>query len=267
MKLTAMSTLCVDVIGDAKEIRPGGEALNFAVHAEKYSNISVSIIGAIGDDQYGNAIMQSIQDIKIDKTCIHIINGGTTANNRIYLTEDGDRYFRADSWTNGVLTEYRLGEDDINLIKISDVVFLNYYCPYFSDILEMKTKYGFKLAVDFDEERDFIEMEKVAAYIDFFMISGNEEILHIFKNWSEKYAGLFNITLAEKGSVTYCNGREYRVAAVPVAEVTDTTGCGDSYHAGFVCSYLDKGDIVASMEEGSRVASGTLQHYGGFPIQ
>lgn len=263
MKLTTMSTLCVDVFDDSNEIRPGGEALNFAVHAEKYDNISVSIIGAIGDDRYGKVILDSIEDKKIGKSCIHTIEGGITANNRIYLTDAGDRYFKPDSWTGGVYAEYQLGEDDIALIKSSDVIFLNYYCPYFSDIVEMKKTYGFKLAVDFDVERDFVKLERLAPYIDFFMISGNEEILHIFRKWSEQYTGLFNMTLAEKGSVTYHNGKEYRVDAVPVAEVIDTTGCGDSYHAGFVCSYLKDGDIIAAMKEGSRVAADTLQHFGG----
>ena len=264
MKLITMSTLCTDVFPDSNEIRPGGEALNFAAHAEKYSHIDVSIIGAIGDDKYGNVIMDSIKNTKIDKSCIHVIKGGTTANNRIYLTDAGDRYFKPDSWTGGVYAEYQLKEADIDLIKASDVVFLNYYCPYFSEIFEMKKKYGFKLAVDFDVERDFAKMEKLAADIDFFMISGNEDILQIFREWSERYSGLFNVTLAEKGSVTYHDGKEYRVSAVPVAEVIDTTGCGDSYHAGFVCSYLKDGNIVAAMEEGSRVASNTLQHFGGF---
>ena len=63
--------------------------------------------------------------------------------------------------------------------------------------------------------------------------------------------------------MTYHHGKEYRVSAVPVDKVIDTTGCGDSYHAGFVCSYV-KGNILAAMHEGSRVASETLSHVGGF---
>lgn len=266
MKLTAMSTLCVDVFDDSGEIRPGGEALNFAVNAEKYKALSVSLLGAVGDDQYGKVIIDSIKNRKIDKTCIHVIEGGVTANNRIYLTEEGDRYFKPDSWTNGVYAEYELQEEDYDLIRTSDVIFVNYYCPYFLTLLKMKEECGFRLAVDFDVVRDFEKLESFAPKIDFFLISGEEEILSVFREWSEKYPGLFNITLAEKGGVTYHNGKEYRVNAVPVEQVLDTTGCGDSYHAGFVCSYLCGGDVVTAMEEGSRLASETLQHYGGFLI-
>ena len=84
------------------------------------------------------------------------------------------------------------------------------------------------------------------------------------KSWSERFDALFNVTLAEKGSVTFHRGQEYRVSAVPVEEVIDTTGCGDSYHAGFVCRCLLDGDITAAMHEGSRVASEILGHMGGF---
>ena len=44
----------------------------------------------------------------------------------------------------------------------------------------------------------------------------------------------------------------------------DTTGCGDSYHAGFVCEHLIHGEIVEAMKMGSELAAETLGHYGGF---
>ena len=81
---------------------------------------------------------------------------------------------------------------------------------------------------------------------------------------SNKYRCLFNVSLAERGSVTYFNGQEYRVQAVKVESIIDTTGCGDSYHAGFVCSYMLENDIKKAMNVGSEIAAETLKHYGGF---
>ena len=49
-----------------------------------------------------------------------------------------------------------------------------------------------------------------------------------------------------------------------VDTVIDTTGCGDSYHAGFVCSYILEKDIEKAMSVGSEIAAETLMHYGGF---
>lgn len=72
------------------------------------------------------------------------------------------------------------------------------------------------------------------------------------------------MSLGENGSVTYYNGEEYRVKAKPVSQVVDTTGCGDSYHAGFVCSDLLCGDIEKAMEKGSEIAAESIGHFGGF---
>ena len=42
------------------------------------------------------------------------------------------------------------------------------------------------------------------------------------------------------------------------------SGCGDSCHAGFVCSYMLENDIEKAMRIGSEIAAETLKHYGGF---
>lgn len=265
MRIIAMSTLCADIFDRTDEIRPGGEALNFAAISCEYDHIQVGIMGTIGDDECGRYILKSIENKPIDKKSIHIIEGKNTASNRIYLTPEGNRYFKSDSWNGGVYHEFtRLSELDIDQVKQTDLVFINYYSPAFQHIIELKQELGFLLAVDFDIVRDYVVLEKYSANIDFLFISGDDEVLKHFHRFSKQYPCIFNVTLAEYGSVTYYNGEEYRVNAVPVKEVIDTTGCGDSYHAGFICSYSKDRDIIAAMKEGSKIASRTLTHVGGF---
>ena len=263
MNIIAMTCMCVDVFDATGEIRPGGEALNFAAIASEYDNVSIDILGAIGDDAYGAAVLESIKGKRINKKYIRTISGAT-ASHRIYLTENGDRYFKEDSWNNGVYGIYRLDESAKEKIVTSDAVFTTYNCPNFHEVLELRKSSQFQLAVDFNIIRDFDALENIVPYIDFFFISGEKTILSQFHKWSKKYNSIFNITLAENGSVTYFMGKEYRVNAVPVSEVIDTTGCGDSYHAAFLCSYLKDANIINAMNEGSRVASKTLSHIGGF---
>ena len=54
------------------------------------------------------------------------------------------------------------------------------------------------------------------------------------------------------------------VSAVKTFSRVTLTGCGDSYHAGFVCEHLIHGDIAEAMKKGSELAAETLGHYGGF---
>lgn len=264
IKITSMTTMCADIFDGSGKILPGGEALNFAANACKFPYVKAGLLGAIGDDDCGREILRSVENKPVDTSSVHIIKGGRTASNRIYLTEEGDRYFKEDSWDNGVYGTFQLSEEDRKTVCGSDIVFINCYSPNFGDVLSLKEGSAFKLAVDFDVRRDFEELEKLLPEIDYFFISGSEDILPVFARWSEKYDSLINVTLADKGSVTYYKGREYRVNAVPVQKVEDTTGCGDSYHAAFLCSYAKDGDIISAMNAGSVAASETLSHLGGF---
>lgn len=264
LNLVALPCLCVDVFDKTEIIRAGGEALNFAAHAAKYDDISVTLLGVVGKDNYAQAIMSSIDGMKINTEHIRIDESCPTANNRVYLTNDGDRYYKEDSWNGRILDNILLNDTEKELIASADVVFIHYYASCFEQVVELKKAHDFKLAVDFDVIRDKEIMKRYAPYTDFFMISGCEELFEFFEELSELYDGLFNITLAENGSVTYCKGKKYCVPAIKADEVVDTTGCGDSYHAGLVCSYMLHNDILKAMSDGSLLAAKTLSHFGGF---
>ena len=264
IRLTALPCLCADVFYGTDTIRPGGEALNFAAHASRFRDIDVTLLGVVGKDKYAEAIMEAISKLDIDKSHIRIDDRYPTANNMTYLTESGDRYYKDDSWNGKILDNLVLNDTEIKVLSASDAVFVHFWASCFSQVIELKKSLGFKLAVDFDIYRDFSDMERYAPYVDFFMISGSEELLPRFRELSDKYPCLFNMSLAEHGSVTYFNGQEFRVQAVKVENIIDTTGCGDSYHAGFVCSYMLGNDIEKAMNVGSEIAAETLKHYGGF---
>ncbi len=268
VKIVAMSTICADVFDDTGEISLGGEALNFAMVISKYAHVDISLMGAVGDDDIGRKAVECIKARKtIDMSCVHMIDNGKTAANRIYHDSTGNRYFKEDSWDGGVYQDFKLSDIDKRKLQESDVVFINYYSPNFQEILRLKSEYGYQMAVDFDVVRDFSGLEEIVRQIDFTFFSGDEETLLVLKKWSEMYHGIFNATLADKGSVTFHNGKEYKIGAVPVKKIVDTTGCGDSYHAAFLASYLNNQDINMAMEEGSLAASNTLTFFGGFACE
>ncbi len=261
-KVVTLSCMCADVFD--KKIAAGGEALNFAADICENDHISVTVMGAVADDKNGRAILQSIKNKQINKSFIHT-EKGETAFNRIYHTEKGDRYFKSDSWHSGVMADYRLSDSDKAEIISADLVHITRHCPNFSEVIECKKRSDFLLAVDFDVSRDYDNWNSVIPYCDFLFISGNEEVKAKAKEFSLEYPErIFTVTLAENGSVAYKNGKEYICKAVPVEKVIDTTGCGDSYEAGFLAEYLKSEDIQKAMENGSKTASVTLSFMGGF---
>ena len=52
-RIIAMTTMCADIFDATGEIRPGGEALNFAAVASEYPHVNAALMGAIGDDDCG----------------------------------------------------------------------------------------------------------------------------------------------------------------------------------------------------------------------
>ena len=138
MNLVALPCLCVDVFDGTDELRAGGEALNFAVHASKFEEFNVSILGAVGQDFYAKFIMDSISDKRIDVSHVRVEKDKVTANNRTYLTADGDRYYKDDSWTGDIVDKMILNQDELDFIKNSEVVFVHFWAGCFGQIIGLK---------------------------------------------------------------------------------------------------------------------------------
>lgn len=261
-KVVSLSCLCADVFDNA--ITAGGETLNFAANCCHHTHLDVYVIGAIGNDNYGKEILSSVKNKEINTSHVCILDG-QTAYNRTYLTDEGDRYYKEDSWHSGVMLQFRLSDSDKQLIRSADLVQVTTHSPNFAEVIELKKESSFLLATDFDIRRDYENWDQLLPFVDFMFVSGNEEVVQKAEEFSEKYKNiLFIVTLAEKGSVAFKDGMRYDCIAVKVDKVTDTTGCGDSYAAGFLAEYLLSEDIEMAMKKGSEQASKTLKFTGGF---
>src|SRR5580765_422843 len=68
------------------------------------------------------------------------------------------------------------------------------------------------------------------------------------------------VTLDEEGCAMYFNGpdgvmQEHRIDRVPIPQVVDTTGCGDSFAAGMAFGYLTYRDFVAAAQSGNAMGA------------
>jgi fructoselysine 6-kinase len=262
MKLLALTCLCVDVYSRTGKVYSGGNALNVAVGCSKSDECDVSILGAIGNDEYGKVILSDLSRFRINTKFVHAMSTNT-ATHIIHTDENGERYFFDDDWNGGAFEKFRLTKDDEEFICTNDVVVTTFNDPNIEQILELRKNNNFKLAVDFQDSRDFAAWENRLGLIDIYFISGDEEVISAIDIWSKKYQTLFIATLGKKGSVVYYKGNSHNCSALTVKEVVDTTGCGDAYLAAFITSYFMNGNIKASMEKGSEAAAEILTHFGG----
>ncbi|MCL2485265.1 MAG: PfkB family carbohydrate kinase [Endomicrobia bacterium] len=266
MKILALACFCVDVFPESGKILPGGNALNLAVNC-KENGADVFVMGNIGKDNYGEILKQSIDKYKINRERIYETNG-QTANHIINIDEHGDRYFGPNAWTSGVWGKFKISENDKEFIKTFDAIATTLYEPDFKNIIEASKDAC--LAVDFHDNKIKPEYEQYFKHIDLFFVSGKQqdspEFRKTLKAWSEQYKTIFTATLGEYGSISYKDGKKFVCPAVKVEKVIDTTGCGDSYQAGFIMQYLKNKNIEQAMQAGSEFASKTLSYIGGFKI-
>ncbi len=75
------------------------------------------------------------------------------------------------------------------------------------------------------------------------------------------------VKLAAEGALFYANGRPpIRVPAPPVERVTDGTGAGDAFIAGFIPAWLDKKPPGEALTSGCRLAAHALNLIGARPV-
>jgi fructoselysine 6-kinase len=262
-KILALSCCCVDFFPEKNIINVGGNALNVAVSCVKTGKADVSLMGNIGTDVYADEIIKTVDKYKINRQKLYMVNG-ITANNKLYLTDEGEKYEKNDSWTSGVYAEFQLSDENEAYMKTFDAVASTFNDPNFKRTLDIRLNAQFLLSMDFLDHTPKNEWENYFSAIDLFFISGKKEYSPLLKKWSEKYSTLFVSTLGASGSIAYKNGIEYFCEAEKVEKVVDTTGCGDSYQGAFIVDYLINGDILSAMKAGSQSAAITLSHIGAF---
>lgn len=262
MKILAMTCCCTDVYPEKNVIVAGGNALNVGANCKLTNLADVYLMGNIGTDAFGKVIKEVAKQYELNVDRLYEVNG-ESAHNIVYIADNGDRYFKTDSWHNGVYGEYRISEEDAAFMQTMDVIATTRNDPNLKEIIEIRRKGQFVLAVDFLDWDLDEAWELWLDAIDLFFISGKKRDLPKLKEWSIAYPkNVFVATLGEEGSIAYKAGNIYTCKAVEVEQVVDTTGCGDSYQGTFIAYYIETGDIEQAMEEGSKAAAKTLGFVG-----
>ncbi|MEO5683647.1 MAG: PfkB family carbohydrate kinase [Chitinophagaceae bacterium] len=119
---------------------------------------------------------------------------------------------------------------------------------------------------------DWPEKKETLQYID--ILKANDEEMEVITGCKDVKSGALLlaewgvkqvvITLGSKGSVIYTNGSFYHIPVFVPANIADTTGCGDTYMAGYLSQcILGKGPQEAG-EFASAMAALKIESYGPF---
>lgn len=261
MKITALTSCCVDFFPELNKIHVGGNSLNFATQCKLSGIENVSVIGAIGKDKFGTLIEAHFDKLKINRSHLYRINQ-PTASSKIYIKEAGDRYFKADSWSGGAFDKFRLSEKDWQQIADSDIVAMPSGDPNLNELLKRRNKNQL-VVIDFLDYLglDFIKL--FIEHIDIVFLSGKKEMLDGLEKLSAQTGKMIVATLGANGSMAFFDKKTHYCKAVEVDTIIDTTGCGDAFQAAFCIEWIKTKDFEKSLEAGSIAASKVLRFFGG----
>lgn len=187
-----------------------------------------------------------------------------TASNKIFINDQGDRYFKPDSWTGGAFDAFRMSEEDWASIGDSRIIAMPAGDPNLNELLRRRNEYQL-IVVDFLDYLGPDFMAQHLSRIDIAMICGKMEERDQYRELSLKYGKTVIATFGAEGSVAYDRGRSYNQEAIAVHKVVDTTGCGDAFLASYCLEWARSGDIRKALRSGATTASQVLTYKGGVP--
>jgi sugar/nucleoside kinase (ribokinase family) len=82
---------------------------------------------------------------------------------------------------------------------------------------------------------------------------------------AQKWGGVAALTRSAKGCVLVEEGVVHAIPAAPVARVTDTTGAGDQFAAGFLYGMTHGKGLADCGRLGALAAAEVISHYGARP--
>ncbi len=261
MKITALTSFCVDIFPEQNKVYVGGNSLNFATQCKLLGIENVSVIGAIGNDSFAELIEKHLDKLKIDHSHLYRIDK-PTASNKIYIDANGDRYFKADSWHGGAFDAFRLSEDDWTQIDDSEIVAMPGGDPNLNELLKRRNKKQL-VVVDF---LDYLGLDFIKQHIDnvdVVFLSAKIEMINDLRELALQTCKMIVATLGAKGSIAFFERNEYFQKAIEVESIVDTTGCGDAFQAAFCIEWLITKNVDQSLEAGAFAASKVLKFMGG----
>ena len=252
------------IIGSNFKEVPGGKGANQAVAMARL-NGNVTMIGKVGEDGFGQTLINSLKNDKVDTTYIQTAKGATGV---ALITVDKNAQ---NSIVVSPGANFEVKEDDIDnnieAIKNSDIVVLQLETPldtikYALNKAKELNKYTIlnpAPAVKLDDEiiknidlltPNETELEIISGV----SIESEEDIQKAAQIMIEKGVKELIVTLGSKGSL-YINKEKSMFKKAYKVEAVDTTAAGDSYTGALAVALSQDKGMEEAMDFASKVGA------------
>ncbi len=296
-KVITPGELLIDFVGtdiDKKLIecenfikKAGGAPANVAV-AIKKMGAEAYMLGAVGDDQFGYFLENSIKKYGVNTEMLVKIKDCDTTLAFISLTSNGERDFR---FNRGADAKFAYTMVNPKLLEEANVFHFGSATAFMGDELEktyyklleygVKNKkiitfdpnyrsalFGNKQEIFINHCKEFIKHVDVLKVSDeeAEIITGTSDVENAAKKLVSYGAKYVLVTLGSKGTLIACADRIEHIPTVPV-KMVDATGAGDSFVGTVIARLAITDDLSyeamkSYVELGNKVGAITVQKYG-----
>ncbi len=251
----------------------GGKGANQAVAAAKLGS-NVTMLSALGDDDFGKQTYKNYQDNNVNTDFIRIIDNQSsgiatiivdkTAQNRILIVKGANNYLTKEDVDNAFA---KLNNIKIVVLQLEISLDIVYYA------IQKAKDMGIMVLLNPAPAINDLNMD-IVSLVD--VLVPNESELNILTNMPVDSkddieaaalklikSGINNIivTLGSKGAL-HINKEEKNYYAAPKVNAIDTTGAGDGFIGAFVHSYSKDNDFSQAIAFAIKYASTSTQKMG-----
>ncbi len=268
------------VLGSGFLTVPGGKGANQAVAAAKLGG-NVTMIGCVGNDTFGEVLLNNLRQNSVDTSHMRILDGVPTGIAMIVVNE-GNNFIIVDPGANYQLTPQMIDSVE-DLIKESCIMVVQLEIPLdtVERVIDIAKRNDVKILLN---PAPAIKLEdSLLTKVD--ILTPNETECEIITDIPIKSVGdaknavayLMNkgvenviVTMGGNG-VVYNSGKEIIHKAVPNVKVVDTTAAGDSFSGALAVALsqgksideaVDFGNIVGTltvMKKGAQISLPTIE--------
>lgn len=250
------------VLGEKFSIVHGGKGANQAVAAARLG-AAVSMIGCVGNDHYGDSIINNFKENNVDISFLKRTSALDSGTAHIILAE-GDNSIIVVKGANDLVNPELIDKAN-ERIKTADIVLIQQEIPEetVAYVSELCFKSNISLLLNPAPARHLDErIIQQARYItpnehECNMLFPHLTITEALKHFPNK---LF-ITEGSKG-VRYFDGVEEKLIPSYKVDAVDTTGAGDTFNAALAVALAEGKSVEDALKYGNRAASLSVMRFG-----
>ncbi|MEI2360278.1 ribokinase [Priestia megaterium] len=250
------------VLGESFKTVPGGKGANQAVAAARLG-ADVSMIGCVGEDHYGKAILENFKSNGVSVENVKPVTDSDSGTAHIILAE-GDNSIVVVKGANDYITpdyvekaKEKIKEADIVLIQQEipeeTVEYVAELCQELKVPLLLNPAPARPLKAEVIEQVSYITPNEHEAEL-LFEGKEKEEVL-------KQYPNKLFITEGKQG-VRYFNGKKEVLVASYQVETIDTTGAGDTFNAALAVALAEGMGFEKGIQFANRAASLSVTKFG-----